>query len=680
VAENPLHPLASPLPFDRVSAEHVEPAVDALLVEARARLDAIAAGSAKDPLGAFDVATLALDDAMAVVSHLESVATYPAWRAAYNAVQPKLSAFYSSILLDARLYGELKRHAASPAGEALAGSHRRFLTKTLDEFRRNGAELDPAGKEKLEAIAVELATTTTRYAQNVLDSTNAFELLVDGEARLAGLPETALRGARESAKAKGKPGFRFTLQAPSYLAVMTYLDDASIREAVWRAYSARATSAEHDNRVLVADILRLRRAKAALLGFRDFADLTLEDRMAKTGRAAYDFVRDLEARTRPFFERENAELLAFRRSVEGEGAPALAPWDVAYWAEKQRRALYDFDEEELRPYFSADRVLSGLFEIATRLYGVRVVPRAGLPTWHADVRTFEVREADGRLAGLFYVDLFPRESKRDGAWMAGLHTATRPDEPHLGLMCANLSPPGEGRPALLTHREVETLFHEFGHLLHHLLSRVPVRALAGTSVAWDFVELPSQIMENWCWERASLDLFARHHETGAPIPDALLAKMRRARTYRAANAMMRQLGFASVDLAMHTEYEPARDGDVIAYARGVLARFSAAPLPADYAMVAAFGHLFASSTGYAAGYYSYKWAEVLDADAFTRFLREGLLSGDVGRAFRDEVLARGDSEEPSILFERFMGRPPRLDALLERSGLTAHASDRAPSR
>jgi oligopeptidase A len=673
VPANPLRPLASPLPFDRLSADHVIPAVDALLGDARARLDAISSGAAADPLAAFDVATLALDDAMGVVSHLESVATYPAWREAYNAVQPKLAAFYSSIVLDAKLYGALSAYAETDAAKALPPAHARFLKKTLEEFQRNGAALDPEGKKKLEAIAVELGNLTTKFSQNVLDATNAFEIVIEDEAKLAGLPESARAGARESARAKGKPGFRFTLQAPSYLAVMTYLDDAAVREAVWRAYNTRATVGEHDNRALVADILRLRRERAALLGYADFADLTLADRMAKTGRAAYDFVRDLEARTRPFFAREQADLLAFRRSVEGASAPELEPWDVAYHAEKQRRALYDFDEEELRPYFSADRVLEGMFRIVGALYGIEVRPHPGLPVWHEDVKTFEVREQDGRVAGLFYVDLFPRESKRDGAWMAGLHTSTKDDEPHLALMCANLSPPGEGRPALLTHREVETLFHEFGHLLHHLLSRVPVRSLGGTNVAWDFVELPSQIMENWCWERASLDLFARHHETGEPIPEALFQKMKRARTYRAASAMMRQLGFASVDLAMHTEYDAAKDGDVIAWARDVLARFSAAPLPADYAMVAGFGHLFASPTGYAAGYYSYKWAEVLDADAFTRFLSEGLLSREVGRAFREEILARGDSEDPAVLFERFMGRAPRLDALLERSGLVRAA-------
>lgn len=666
---NPLYPLASPLPFEGLSADSIAPAVDALLADTRARLAAIAAGATPDPLGAFDVATQPLDDAVGVISHLESVATTPAWRAAYNAAQPKLDAFYSSIALDGPLYQALRRHAATPAAEALSATSKRFLRKTLEAFERNGAALPPEGKQKLEALAVELGTLTTRFSQNVLDATNAFELLIEDEAKLSGLPESARVGARESAQAKGKSGYRFTLQAPSYLPVMTYLDDGAVREAVWRAHSSRATDAEHDNRGLIAEILRLRQAKAALLGYADFADLTLADRMARKGRTAYDFVRDLETRARPFFERENAQLYAYRRSIEGEAAPELAPWDVAYYAEKQRRALYDFDEEELRPYFSADRVLAGLFEIVSKLYGIEVRPHAGLPVWHEDVKTFEVREADGRVAGLFYVDLFPRESKRDGAWMEGLHTSTRSDEPHLALLCANVSPPGEGRPARLTHREVETLFHEFGHLLHHVLSRVEVRSLAGTNVAWDFVELPSQLMENWCWERASLDLFARHYETGAPIPEELLAKMRRARTYRAANAMMRQLGFASADLAMHTEYDPARDGDVLAYARGVLGRFSAAPLPSDYAMIASFGHLFASPTGYAAGYYSYKWAEVLDADAFTRFLREGLLSGEVGRALRDEILARGDSEEPSVLFERFMGRPPRLDALLERSGL-----------
>jgi oligopeptidase A len=692
--DNPLLALADPLPFDRIRAEHVEPAVAALLVEARSRLDALASStppySYASTLGALEVLGERLELALSVVSHLEGVATTPALREAWNAVQPEVSAFYSSVTLSEGVWAALKGFAATAEAAGLDPIRRRYLDKTLAEFRRNGADLDPAGKERLAAIDVELATTTLRFSQNVLDSTNAFELVIDDAARLAGLPEQAREAARESAAKKGIGGFRFTLQAPSYQPVMTYLDDASVREKLYRAYGARASSGPHDNRALLARILELRAEKAALLGFESFADLVLEDRMAKTGAAARAFVADLRDRTEPFFARENAELAAFKREVEASGAPRgasqgspdLAAWDVAYYAEKMRKARFDFDEEALRPYFPVESVLTGLFEIAHRLYGVRVEPWPGAPVWHEDVRAFVLREADGAEGAAFYVDVAPREDKRDGAWMHGLHTAVPTDARpriarHLEVLAGNLTPPLDGRPALLTHREVETMFHEFGHLMHHAASRVPVRALAGTSVAWDFVELPSQIMENWCWEREALDLFARHYQTGATIPDELLSRMRAARSFRAANAMMRQLGFAEVDLALHMEYRPASDGDVVAFSRSVLSRFTPAPMPEDHAMICGFTHLFASPVGYAAAYYSYKWAEVLDADAFSRFKREGLFAPAVGAAFRGGILARGDSEDPMALYRGFMGREPTLDALLERDGLIGPSAPRA---
>jgi oligopeptidase A len=634
---------------------------------------------------------------MGVVAHLEAVANTPELRAAFNAVQPEVSAFNSSIILSAGVWSALKGYARTAEAAALTGTRKRFLEKTLADFRRNGADLDAAGKERLSAIDVELATLTVRYAQNVLDATNAFELVVEDEARVAGLPEQAAAAARESAAQKGLAGYRFTLQAPSYTPVLTYLDDAGIRERLYRANTTRASSGPFDNLPLVADILALRREKATLLGFRSFADLVLEDRMAKTGEAARRFVAMLADKTAPFFDRENEELAAFRRELEGPDAPPLMPWDIAYYAEKLRRARFDFDEEALRPYFPLERVLEGLFDVARRLYGIRIEPLEGAPVWHPSVRAFSIREADGTVGAAFYVDVAPREPKRDGAWMHGFHTAvprhdgglTRdaelrtasrsaphaPGQPrfsrHLEVLVGNVTPPLGGRPALLSHREVETMFHEFGHLMHHAASRVEVRSLAGTSVAWDFVELPSQIMENWCWEREALDLFARHWQSGETIPEGLLARMRAARTFRSANAMMRQLGFAEVDLALHMDERPAEHADVSAWSRAVLQRFSAAPLPADHAMIASFLHLFASPVGYAAGYYSYKWAEVLDADAFSRFKREGLFNPVVGAAFRSAILSRGDSDDPMALYRGFMGREPTLDALLERDGLVA---------
>jgi oligopeptidase A len=491
------------------------------------------------------------------------------------------------------------------------------------------------------------------------------------EAQLAGLPESARQAAAENAAAKGLEGWRFTLQAPSLIPLLTYLDDRSIREQVWRAYNTRAVSGKHDNRPLIARILELRRAKARLLGYADFSDLVTEDRMAKDGAKAEAFLADLHERTGAAFERENEELGAFRQELEGDDAPDIEPWDLAYYAEKQRQARYDFNEEELRPYFPLDRVLRGLFAIAQALYQVRIRERE-MTTWDPQVKSYAIEDPDGTMIAAFYVDLFPRENKRGGAWMNALISVAhrgRAPLPNLGLFCANVNPPVGGKPALLTHREVETLFHEFGHLLHHCFSRVSVRSLAGTNVAWDFVELPSQIMENWCWERDALDLFAAHHETGEKIPDALYEKMVRARTYRAANAQMRQLGFATTDLALHRRYDPAVDGDAMQYARANLQIYSPTRLPDDHAMLAGFTHVFGHPVGYAAGYYSYKWAEVLDADAFTRFKTEGITNPAVGRAFREAILSKGNSEDPAKLYEDFMGREPKLEPLLERSGL-----------
>jgi oligopeptidase A len=678
---NPLLEINFQIPFDRIRAEHVEPAVNHLLTDAQSRLEAIAKVPPPRTFGntmqALDGMTEPLDFAMSVVKHLESVATYPELRAAYNAVQPQVSAFYSGIPLNEGLWKAVQQYAASTEAQSLSGTRRRYLTKTLEDFRRHGAELGPAGKARLEALDVELSKLTTKFGENVLDSTNEFELVVTEEAKLAGLPPTAIAAARASAESKGVKGWRFTLQAPSYIALMTYLDDAAIREQVYRAHSTRATAGNHDNRQIIGRILQLRRERATLLGFANFADLVLEDRMAHSGKHAQQFLAELKDRTEAQFQTENEELAAFRRRIEGLNAPELEPWDVGYYAEKQRQALYDFDEEALRPYFPLERVVAGLFETVQRLYGIRVAEQAGTPVWHPDVKTYGIYDQDGTLLGAFYADWYPRETKRGGAWMDAFITGLPAKEgfkPHLGLMCGNLTPPVDGRPALLTHREVQTIFHEFGHLLHHCLSRVELRSLAGTSVAWDFVELPSQIMENWCWEREALDLFARHYQAGEPIPEDLFQKMKRARNFRSANAQMRQLGFGFIDLGLHMDYAPAEDGDVMQYARRILQEFSPAPLPSDHAMIAGFTHLFASPVGYGAGYYSYKWAEVLDADAFTRFRESGIFSREIGLEFREKILARGDSEDPAELYRRFMGRDPDLNALLERSGLLSATS------
>jgi oligopeptidase A len=657
---NPLLDIRFKVPFDQIDAANVEPAVDELLADAAKRVDAATADP--NPLLAMDTMTERLDYALSVVRHIESVATTPAFRAAFNAVQPKASAFYSSIPLNEGLWKAMQKYAAAEEGRTLQGTQKRFLTKTIDSFKRHGADLDAAGKTRMKEIDVALSEATTKFSENVLDATNAWEMVVTEEAQLQGLPPSAVGMARAAAESKSVAGWRFTLQGPSYLAVMTYLDDARIREQVWRAYNSRAASGPHDNRALMTRILQLRNEKARLLGFKDFSDLVLDDRMAHTGERAQNFLRDLRSKTEKRFREENQELEQF-------AGKKLEPWDIAYWSEKQRAALYDFDEEALRPYFPLDRVVSGMFQIFSRILGIRVAQVHDMPAWDPAVKTFEVRDAETNAhLGSFYADWYPRENKRGGAWMDSLITGNPAGgHPHLGLICGNLTPPVDGKPALLTHREAETIFHEFGHLLHHLLSRVEVRSLAGTSVAWDFVELPSQIMENWCWERPALDLLAGHWETGAAIPEDLFQKLKRAKTFRAANAQMRQLGFGFVDLALHREWDGKEDP--VAFARRVLKDYAAAPLPEDYAMITGFTHLFASPVGYGAGYYSYKWAEVLDADAFTRFRKEGVFSEQVGREYRDKILARGDSQDPAELYRSFMGRDPDPQALLERAGL-----------
>jgi len=674
MADNPLLHFRFEIPWDTVEPAHIEPAIDELLCDASERLAVLAVDAEPrtfaNTMLALEKVTERLDYAMSIVRHLESVRTTPELRAAYNVVEPLVSEFYSRIPLHQGLWKQLQLFGATEEARKLHGVRHRFYTKTMDSFRRHGAELSEADKAKLANLDVELSKLTTKFGENVLDATNAFELVVIDEKQLAGLPPTAVAAARQSADQKGIAGWRFTLQAPSYTPVLTYMDDRGIREQVYRAQSRRASSGQWDNRPIVLQVLELRKTKAQLLGFGNFADFVLYDRMAHTGERAMAFLRSVESRVRGHFGVENENLLKF-------AGTALEPWDISYYSEKQRKALYDFDEEELRPYFATERVVHGMFEIVERLFGIQVREKSGVPVWHKDVKFYQIEDETGQFLGGFYADWYPREDKRGGAWMDAFITGVaepedstmRNFEPHLGTICGNMTAPLGDAPALLTHRDVETIFHEFGHLLHHSLSRVEIKSLAGTAVAWDFVELPSQIMENWCWERDALDLFARHHQTGEPIPEQLFQKMNRARNFRSGNTQMRQLGFGIMDLSLHLEYTPQQDGDVVDYARDILQQFSAATLPKDHSIVTGFTHLFSSPVGYGAGYYSYKWAEVLDADAFSRFQAAGVFDRTVGSSFRQTILSKGDSEDPAKLYRDFMGRDPNPDALLERAGL-----------
>ena len=648
---------------------------------------------------ALEEALRPLNEAWTLVQHLDAVCNSPALREAHNAMLPEVSAFRAKIPLNEHLWDLLVTYSKTDDARRLPAVQKRALAETMDDFRRAGADLPPEKKKRLEALESELSLVTQKYSENVLDSTNKWELVLDDTSRLAGLPASSIAAAMADAKAKGHgsedaPKYRFTLQAPSMIPVFEYAEDDALRRQFWEGTCAIGRGGEHDNTALVWKILGLRREKALLMGKASFADLVLEHRMARSGKNALGFVEDLHAKVRPAFERETVELQEFRAEKLHADQSLFEPWEIAWWAEKRRHALFDFDPEELRPYFPLDQVLSGMFALAEKVFDLRITAREtvfhqpGKPglassapdeagpveVWHPQVKFFEVRNERGVHLGSFYADWHPRESKRGGAWMnclvGGLPPADGRDRRlHLGLICGNMTPPLDGKPALITHDEACTVFHEFGHLLHQICGNVEIASLNGTSVYWDFVELPSQLLENFCWERESLDIFARHYQTGEPIPARLFKKMIAARNYRSASAIMRQLSFGKLDLELHMRTPPEGGEDLDALAREIL-RHYLMPLKTDPpTMARRFGHLFSSPLGYAAGYYSYKWAEVLDADAFSRFQKEGVLNPAVGRAFRDTILSKGNSEDPAKLFRDFMGRDPDPAALLRRAGL-----------
>ncbi|MDB4950833.1 MAG: Oligopeptidase [Gemmatimonadetes bacterium] len=667
---NPLLSREYRFPFHQVRPEHVVPAVREALARAERDLEDLIAFTGprtyENTLLRLDELTERLSRVIRPVAHLNGALSSPELREAYDTIVPEFSAFYARLPLNPGLWRAIEEFAATPEAAALTGIRRRHLDKTVREFVRAGADLPPGDKARVEALRVELSQAQSQFANHTLDSTNAFELVVRDPADLAGLPASALNQARAAADARGVEGWRFTLQLPSYQPFMQYAENRDLRRRMQTAYVNRAAQEPHDNRPLVRRILKLRRELAELLGFRDYADYVLEDSMAGSGGRAVAFERDLADRTRPVWEQEVEEMVAFAR--DELGIVRLEPWDTAFVAEHMRRARFDLEEEQLRPYFPLPNVLAGLFEITRRLFGVTVAETPNEAVWHPDVRFYEVRDEEGALLGSFYTDWHPRESKRSGAWMNGLVTGgPRPEgfAPHLGLVVGNLSPAEGERPALLTHQEVGTVFHEFGHLLHHILSRVEISSLAGTHVTTDWVELPSQILENWAWEREALDLFARHWKTGEPIPGDLYERMLAARTFRGADFQMRQLSLGTLDLELHVDFDPETDGDPTERAQQIMARFAVRPEFARNHFVTGFTHVFAGD--YAAGYYSYLWSEVLDADAFTRFQRDGIFNRETGRDFVDAVLSRGDSDEPAELFREFMGRDPDPSPLLRRN-------------
>lgn len=668
---NPLLERAHRIAFRDVRPEHVSTGVAAAVSDAEAALatmlassDARSYANTVEPL---DALLERVDRVYGYAYHLTTVCSTAPLREAFAEVQPRYKAFRAEVASSPGLYHALLAVAESPGHRDLTPLQRRHLAKTLDALRRSGAALADDQRARVTEIRVRLAALATRFSEQVLDATQAYALDVQHESDLAGLPASVVARSRESAARAGVDGWRVTLQAPSFLPFMRHAQRRELREELWRAHTQRASAAPHDNRPVITEILQLRRELAHLLGYRDYAELVLEERMVAGVGEVRAFLATLDTRTRPYFEHEVAALQTFAR--EELGIDTLEAWDVRFAFERLRERRFDIDEDALRRYFPLPQVQRGMFELARDLFGVEVTRIEAPERWHDDVECFEVRDETGTHIGSFYTDWYPREGKRDGAWMNGLvDGGPRADggfDPHLGLMCGNLTPGDGDAPALLDIAEVQTLFHEFGHLLHQLLTRVEVRARGINAVAWDFIELPSQLLENWTHEPAALVRFAHHVDDGSVIPEALLANLQAARHFMEPWAQMRQLSFAAVDMALHVDHDPADGDSATVFAQRVMAPFEIAPRFAPETFLCAFSHIMAG--GYAAGYYAYKWSEVLDADAFTRFREAGLFDRETGRAFVDTILARGDAAEASELFAAFMGREPRVDALIERN-------------
>jgi oligopeptidase A len=673
---NPLLDFSGLPLFDQIRPEHVGPAIDALLAQAEA---AVKGAESVSPVR-WDNFVVPLDDATerlyrvwGQVSHLQSVVNTPELRETYNANLPKITRFGSSVSQNLALFAQYKALAEGTEAASLDAIQRKVLNNALRDFRLGGAELDEAGKTRLSALQEELSALSAKFSQNVLDATDAFALYVEGEAELSGLPVDVITAARDAAHKEGKPGFKLTLQMPCYLPVQTYADNRALREQLYRANAVRASEfgdAALDNSDNIDRILALRQELAQLLGFADYAAYSIATKMADDSAQVLDFLRDLAARAKPSAQRDRTELETFAR--EQLGLVSLEAWDLAYAGEKLKQARYSYSEQEVKQYFSEPTVLAGLFAMIERLYGMKV-ERDSAPAWHEDVQFYRVSDAAGALVGQFYLDLYAREGKRGGAWMDDCrnrrNTANGVQTPLVYLVC-NFGRGSDGKPATFTHDEVTTLFHEMGHGLHQLLTRVGELAVAGINgVEWDAVELPSQFMENFCWEWEQVEQMTAHVDNGEPLPRALFDKMLAAKNYQSGMFTVRQLEFALFDMLLHGAAGQTQL-DVLVLLEQVRQEVAVNFPPAWNRFPHQFSHIFAG--GYAAGYYSYKWAEVLSADAYAAFEEVGAEQlAATGARFLEEIISRGGSRSAAENFRAFRGREPSIDALLRHSGMAA---------
>ncbi|HHQ4490412.1 TPA: oligopeptidase A [Aeromonas hydrophila] len=678
---NPLLTMDSLPPFSQIQPDQVQPAVTQAIADCKQKISDVLAQRDPHTWDSLIAPLEEVNDRLAriwsPVSHLNSVLNSEALRAAHDACLPLLSEFQTYVGQHEGLYQAYRELAESDDFPLLSGAQRKEIQNTLRDFRLSGIGLPAEAQQRYGEIQARLSELASRFSNNVLDATQGWNKLVTDEAELAGLPQSAQAAARQLAELKGKEGWLFTLDIPSYLPVMMYADNRALRAELYEAFTTRASdqgpnAGKWDNSAIMTELLALRRELAKLLGFANYAELSLATKMADKPEQVVNFLTDLAAKSLPQGKAELEEIRAF--AAEQHGQDELAAWDLAYYAEKLKQHKFSISDEQLRPYFPASKVVKGLFEVVKRVFGMKVRERLGIDTWHPDVRFYDIFDAEDELRGSFYLDLYAREHKQGGAWMdVCLGRRYRQDgslqKPVAYLTC-NFNGPVDGKPALFTHNEVVTLFHEFGHGIHHMLTRIDVAGVAGINgVAWDAVELPSQFLENWCWESEALAFISGHHETGEPLPADLLEKMLTARNFQAAMQMLRQLEFALFDFRLHQEFDPASADQIPALLDEVRSQVAVMTPPAFNRFQHSFSHIFAG--GYAAGYYSYKWAEVLSADAFSRFEEEGIFNPATGQSFLKNILEKGGSKEPMELFRAFRGREPQVDALLRHSGIAA---------
>ncbi|MFZ7200406.1 oligopeptidase A [Avibacterium avium] len=665
--------------FSQIKPEHIQPAISQLIQENRDTVEQVLKQPHLTWQNFIEPLTESgdrLSKAWSPVSHLNAVKNSPELREAYQACLPLLSEYSTWLGQHEGLYQAYLQLKNSPEYETYSVAQKKAIDNALRDFKLSGISLPAEKQKRYGEIVARLSELSSQFSNNVLDATMGWDKVITDKNELAGLPESALQAAKQSAESKGLEGYRFTLEFPSYLPVMTYCENRQLREEMYRAFVTRASeqgpnAGKWDNSAIMQEILTLRVELAKLLDFEHYTELSLATKMAENPQQVLDFLDNLAGRSKSQGQQELAELEDFCKTHFN--ITALEPWDIPFYSEKQKQHLYAINDEELRPYFPEDRVLSGLFELIKRLFNIRAVERFDVDTWHKDVRFFDLIDSQDQVRGSFYLDLYARENKRGGAWMDDCVGRRRKadgtiQQPVAYLTC-NFNTPVGDKPALFTHDEVTTLFHEFGHGIHHMLTQIDVADVAGINgVPWDAVELPSQFLENWCWEEEALAFISGHYQTGEPLPKEKLQQLLKAKNFQAAMFVLRQLEFGLFDFRLHHYFDANQPNQILDTLKQV--KDDVAVIKGvDWARNPhSFSHIFAG--GYAAGYYSYLWAEVLSADAFSRFEEEGIFNPVTGQSFLDEILTRGGSEEPMVLFKRFRGREPQLDALLKHKGIS----------